>query len=337
MDREEEVLSFLEALANGIYQTPQEIIITIIIILSFILFLIVYYLLQQRKIRRQTAKRSQELYDEAVQGLDLSPSDESLIEEMSQFLKEPVKKYLIITNQVTFNACASQLLEKTAVPEESISALRVKLGFNRRTENKMPRSTADLPPGASVLLKNNKGKTLKAKILPPKTEAFRLMSRDAAQGFTSGTPVSIYYPHHSGIIRFNSHISNYSNGLMQLSHSEEPQRFQRREYYRQKVSFPAYIKQAGKDSEPVKGRFIDISEGGANIEVPERMFAHVGNTVEISFHPDSEDNLSLLGSVVRISHKGRRLHVKFRNIREKTRSKIMRTVFSGSRKSRQNS
>jgi c-di-GMP-binding flagellar brake protein YcgR len=218
------------------------------------------------------------------------------------------------------------------VPEESVSALRVKLGFNRRTENKMPRSTADLPPGASVLLKNHKGTTLKARILPPKTEAFRLMSQDDAQGFTSGTAVALYYPHRSGIIRFDSHVNSLSKGLIQLSHSEEAQRIQRREYYRQKVSFPAYIKQAGKNGDPIKGRFIDISEGGANIEVPEKIFAHAGNTVEISFHPDSEDNLSLLGSVVRISHKGRRLHVKFRNLRQKARNKILKTVFSRSRR-----
>jgi c-di-GMP-binding flagellar brake protein YcgR len=111
-----------------------------------------------------------------------------------------------------------------------------------------------------------------------------------------------------------------------LEHSEDVESAQRREYYRRPMRFPVYLRSAEKEHRPVRSEFLDIGGGGGSVVNPGQRYEE-GDTLELTFHPDSEKTLHIPANVVRTSKGGKVLHLSFENIRESSRDKIYRLLF----------
>ncbi len=310
----------------GFLSSRIEIMVLLALIVLFVAFLVAFSVRRERRERRRLRAQAEETYREELSRLPLSRQDEEALETLSKHLERPERKYLLLRNQAIFNACAHRALAADKVGKGELSALRVKLGFTGEKTGETPESTAELPPGAGVLIIEEGKEPVPGQVLDPIPSAFRVRLESERPSFTSGDPVEVIYQNRSGVYRFESGVVGFSGSELSLSHSEDISRIQRRRYYRREVAFPVFLRSARRTDRPIRSQFVDIGGGGASLYNPEARFKP-GEEIELTFHPDSTDTLHVIGRVGRRSQGGEVIHVNFRHLRESARDKIFRALF----------
>lgn len=306
--------------------SPLEITLVLLLILAFILVPTVYGIRRSREERRRRIRRASERYEELVAKHALSPGEQGAVETLGEYLDDPNRKYLILQNQAVFNQTAALAVEDGALAEGQISALRVRLGFAGSSVGAHPKSSAELPPGSAVLVLEDEEHPVHGRVLEPTTSAFKVKLDDNEREFVTGNPVEVVYQNSAGVFQFESGVLNRVGKELELEHSEHVETAQRRQFYRREIRLPVYVRQAGSDSRPVRSTFIDIGGGGASIVNPGQRY-DAEESLELTFHPESESTLHLPARVVRTSKGGKVLHLTFENLREGSRDKIYKLLF----------
>lgn len=316
---------FLE-LSEGFRTSPVEIALVVLVLLAFILVPTIYGVRRRREQRRRQIRRASEWYEALVNQHGLSPLEQGAVELLSNYLEEPGRKYLVLQNQAVFNQTAALAQEEEALSEGTISALRVRLGFAGSFTGAHPQSSAEIPEGSGVLVLEDREHPVHGRVLKPTTSAFRVRLDENERKFVIGNPVEVVYQNSSGVFRFDSGILHRIGSELELQHSERVEIVQRREYYRRNIRLPVYVRAAEEDHRPVRSEFVDIGGGGASMANPGERYEK-GESLELTFHPDSEATLHIPARVVRTSKQGKVLHLSFENIRESSRDKIYRLLF----------
>ena len=306
--------------------SPGEVAVVILLIVGFIGGLVVTFVIRSRRERAERRQRAEKAYEQHLQRFSLTPSEQAAVEQMALHLDAPERKYLLLVSQGIYNSCAERALEAGELSEQQVAALRVKLGFAGKQTSKPPASTTEIPVGAAVLLRAKEEAPVQARVLEQEPDSFLVEHDEEAEVFTYGTALTVLYQTNAGIYAFESVVESREGAILYLAHDEEPTRMQRREYFRQNMDLPVHIRPTGSNKRPVATRFIDVGGGGASLRNPSPKFVR-GTDLELTFHPDSEGMLNLHGRVVRTSHQGRVLHVKFEKLRESTRDKIFGLLF----------
>ncbi|MFP4373592.1 MAG: flagellar brake protein [Spirochaetaceae bacterium] len=310
----------------GFAASPGEVVLVVLAVAVFVAALTAAFVVRSRKETRERRRRAEEAYQQHLKAFSLTPSDLAAVEQMASHLHAPERKYLLLVSQGIYNSCAERALEAGDVTEQQVAALRVKLGFAGKETTKPPASTTEIPVGAAVLLRAKEEAPVQARVLAQEPESFLVEHDEEAQDLTFGTPLTVLYQTNAGIYAFESVVERREGSVLYLAHDEEPSRMQRREYYRQNVDLPVYVRPTGSGKKPLATRFIDVGGGGASLRNPSPKFVR-GTDLELTFHPDSEAPLNLHGRVVRTSSQGRVLHIKFEKLRESSRDKIFRLLF----------
>lgn len=310
----------------GFLSSRTEIVVLFVLIAVFVAFLVAFAVRRERRERRRLREQAEETYREQLSQLPLSRQDEDALETLSKYLDRPERKYLLLRNQAIFNACAHRARAANQVGKGELSALRVKLGFTGEKTGETPESSAELPPGAGVLIIEEGKEPVPGQVLDPIPSAFRVRLKSEKRPFTSGDLVEVIYQNRSGVYRFESAVLGFAGSELSLSHSEDMRRIQRRRYYRREAAFPVFLRSARRTDRPIRSQFIDIGGGGASLYNPGARFKP-GDEIELTFHPDSTETLHVIGRVVRRSHGGEVIHVSFRHLRENARDKIFRALF----------
>lgn len=313
-------------LSRGFVTSPVEIALVILLILAFITVPTVYTVRRSRQERRKRVRRASRRYEELVEKRALSPAEQGAVETLAEYLDDPNRKYLILQNQPVFNQTATLAIEDNALSEGQVSALRIRLGFAGSSIGAHPKSSAEIPPGAAVLLLEDEENPVHGRVLEPSTAAFRVKLDEGERRFVTGNPVEVVYQNSAGVFQFQSGVLNRVGGELELEHSEQVETAQRRQYYRREIRLPVYVRDAGSEHRPVRSMFIDIGGGGASIVNPGQRY-DADDTLELTFHPESESTLHLPATVVRTSKGGKVLHLSFENLREGSRDKIYRLLF----------
>ncbi|HKK49429.1 MAG TPA: PilZ domain-containing protein [Alkalispirochaeta sp.] len=316
---------FLE-LSQGFRTSPGEVILVFAVVLAFILVPTVYGVRRRRGQERRRVRRAAERYDTLVEQHALSPSEQGAVEVLGQYLNDPTRSYVVMQNQGVFNQTAALARDDEALSEGQISALRVRLGFAGSLVGSQPHASAEIPPGSGVLVLENRERPVHGRVLKPATSAFRVRLDENEREFVSGNPVEVVYQNSSGVFRFESGVLNRAGSELELEHSEQIETAQRREYYRRHMRLPVYVRSSEEDRRPVRSEFLDIGGGGASMVNPGERY-EPGDSVELTFHPDSDSILHIPARVVRSSKKGTILHLSFENIRESSRDRIYRLLF----------
>lgn len=322
------IMDFFTDFYVGFSSTPGELILALAALIVFFGGLIIYFVVKSRQAARERIAKAEEAYREHVEQFPLTPSDEDAIEAMARHLNAPERKYLLLVSQGIYNSCAERALEAGEVAEQQVAAIRVKLGFAGRHTTKPPASTTEIPSGAAVLLHQEGESSVRGRVVEHEPTALNVELDEGAREFTYGSAITILYQTNSGIFAFESVVQSREGRQLRLAHDEEPKRMQRRQYYRQRVDMPVYVRPTGSKKEPLESRFLDVGGGGASLKNPSRKFG-AGTDLELTFHPSSDAPLNLHGRVVRTSQQGEVLHVNFEKLREPTRDKIFRFLFRG--------
>ncbi len=313
-------------LIRGFTPSPAEITIFVVLVLGFVGVLVAYSTATYRRGRRRRIAMSERRYRRRLEELAVTRSDEECLEILFRYRGDPERKYLLVQNHTVFNDCAERALADGAIGEGQVSALRVRLGFSGQPAGAEPDSSAEIPQGSGVIIADSHDRMIRGRVMDPTPSSFRVSTDDEAPRLTSGSLVEVIYQNGSGVYRFESSVLANPVGEMDLSHAERIERVQRRRYYRGKVRLPVYVKPAGEQERPELTRFIDIGGGGASFYAPDDRYER-GESVEMTFHPDSRQAMHLAGRIVRESHGGRVVHVKFTDVGPSTRDRVLGFLF----------
>ncbi|MEX2444095.1 MAG: PilZ domain-containing protein, partial [Alkalispirochaeta sp.] len=304
-----------------------EIIAIIVVVVGLIALLTGYYLRRRNEQHRRHAREDAQRYQELVRESGLTPSQESVIGTLTQHLHRHTAKHVLLQNQGVFNQAAALALEDEEVSSDQISALRVKLGFTGTPVGMHPRSSVDIPPGATLLIKKPRRTPVHGQVIEAQEESLSVQLDDADAPLTDGSIVHVIYQNDAGIFRFDSTVLLREGAEVHLQHAEEITQVQQRGQFRRELHIPVYVSSAISNDEADLSQFLDIGGGGASLENPGKRFS-AGDAVELTFHPDGNRALNLIATVVRTSRGGSVIHVKYGNIRESSRDRVYRLLFN---------
>ena len=338
---QEKLSAFFETVSRGFERSPLEIVLVILSFLAFIAVLILIYRLQRRKVRRQQLNLAQRRYRQIAEKHSLTPAEEDLVRRMARFLKEPEKKYLILINQPTFNYCAAKLRAKDRARADSLAELRSRLGFRLQGPEQVPASSVELREGQGLLMvsadpkvpviRHERGeRKAQGRVQKQEPGSLTVQLIETGTSFQRGETVRVYFQNRAGLFSFDSTILSVQNQTIRLRHVEDIKRFQRRKYYRRRVSQPVGIRYPGSEEQPALSTFYDLGGNGASLKNPGRRYASA-DAVELTFLAAGE-RFTLVAEVLRTSKNGDVLHVRFAPMRETTRDRIIGSLFQGAGK-----
>jgi hypothetical protein len=314
---------------QGFLSDPSLVLLVLFGILALVIGALVVSVVQNRRMRQALELQSSQARERALAKLRLSDEERALLDRLVRMVNDPpVRGHLVLTNQNTFNHCASRLIAARGAGEAELAALRVRLGFARGSTEKAVTSTAILPAGLRLLIAQRETKKFYAIVRETAPGGLVVQIEDVdviAPG--PGTELRCFFNVKSGTFQFTTVVRGVDGQTLRIAHSEKIARTQRRKYYRARTSLPARVGVAGSQEQPVVTRLIDLSGGGASLENPAMRF-NSGDDVQIWFTTYDGVEYRLVAEVRRLSHGGRVLHVVFGPMSDTARDRLIAFVLS---------
>ncbi len=326
---EDRLSQFLRNVSEGLAKSPLEVALALLFIILFFATLVFIYLLQKKKQHQRLIANAKLKLKKYVEKYKLNPSELALIDRLAKYLKNPeIEKPLLLSNQVTFNYAASKLLTDEGIPESTLAALRIKLGFATKDNESPIHSTGELSPGITFYIIQGGIRKFygKLKQITPQSLIVQIDKKTIPPG--TGSSLKVFFQRKNGIFAFNSYVQKLEGNFIHIAHSEKIKTSQKRRYYRRKLSAPVLIRVAGSEEKPVKTIFVDLGGGGASVINPNKRFK-LKDDVELIFYVSREERVSVIGEVIRVSKNGDIIHLAFGPIRDSTRDKIIGYVLKG--------
>ncbi len=326
---EDRLSQFLRNVSEGLAKSPLEVVLAILFIILFFATLVVIYLFQKKKQYRYLANNAKLKLKKYIDKYKLNPSEIALIEKLSQYLKKPeIEKPLLLSNPTTFNYAASKLLKDEGIPESTLTALRIKLGFATKDSESPIHSTGELSAGITFYIIQGGIRKFygKLKQITPQSLIVQIDKKTIPPG--TGSSLKVFFQRKNGIFTFNTYVQKLEGNLIHIAHSEKIKASQKRKYYRRKLTTPVLIRVAGSAERPIRTNFVDLGGGGASVINPNRRFK-LKDDVELIFYLSREERIAVIGEVIRVSKNGDVIHLAFGPIRDSTRDKIIGYVLKG--------
>ncbi|MCA1755076.1 MAG: PilZ domain-containing protein [Spirochaeta sp.] len=331
------VEEFHRQISDAYTRSPLEILIFIGFFVILLGILLGYRRHVARKEKHAEFQRTERLYQQALRRTPLSPSQVELLNTLAETLHRPSERYLLFEDESLFNSCAVRALEQKKVAPDAVAGLRILLGFDSDGA-KAPHSTTQLKPGATVLLRGRaKDKPVAAEIVSSsRTMGLELRCRSERINHLplSGRAIQLIYHNAAGIFVFASLVLSREDGTLVLRHAEQPQRLQRRRYFRKSVRLPVRIERISPEGRDLSGIVFDLGGGGAAlelVEIPGETTGHkelppdIGDLLYMYIEPEPSEMWKLQARVVRVSPQG--IHLVFTALQEQDRDKIYRYLF----------
>jgi hypothetical protein len=314
----------LQEFVSGFSSTPVEVALATAFILLFVLFFLILFVRQRKAERLRRAAEEERRYREHLQSASLTSLDRANIEELASRVQ--VAAYRLFEEQGVFNRAAKVAREEGVLERAQIAALRVKLGFAGTMVGSRPSSSTEIPPDAGVEITDRRGRSFSARVLSPTTAAFRVEPEPGSYQPPTGSPLKVVYESGGGIFSFTSHLLRFEEGIMELEHSEDLKGQQRREHARRPVEVAVELERLDEGGDRYSSVTIDIGGGGATILNPQAIFREKDELM-VSLYFPKQEALHLRAKVIRTSHEGELLHLRWVAIPEADRDRIYGFLF----------
>lgn len=325
---------FLKEVAQTYQRSPLEITLFLLALGIPVIFLITYAAHQRRREITTWIEEAQQYFIDEAERHHLTPSQREAMYRIAELATRPWKAHEIFTAESLFNRGASRLREQHEIAEETVSALRLKLGFTRH--GGVPISSAGVPVGSRIAIaREGSQAVVTGEVEAQKTSAFILKLDQEWNVLVPGKRVRVLYQTSSGVYSFLTTILKKKNLRVALRHTETVGRSQRRKYYRRAMSMPVGFA-LEHWSDYAQTTTVDLGGGGATVRLPEGTTVRGGEKVWLHFetlapprpqggmvHPRE---VTAICSVARVSDRG--VHLAFVSIRESLRDRIIEQLFS---------
>ena len=335
---------FLEQVLEAYRHSPEQIAIFVAAVGIPLIFLITYAILQRRRDIEAWTRESRGYFINDAERLKLTPSQRQAMYRIGELATRPWKQHEVFTEESTFNRGAWRLLEKNEVAQDTISSLRLKLGYTRH--GGVPISSVGLPVDSRVAVAREGNPTVVGAVVTAQKPGAMIVTLDEEwKPIREGVRVRVLYRSKSGVYSFLTTVLARKGTKVALRHSEQLGRSQRRRYYRRAIRIPAeFALKTWEDFEPTVTR--DLGGGGASIELPGNTSVSTGEKVWLRFNQFApkepagegprkrEPNprfTTAICTVVRTSEEGRVAHLDFTAIHDRLRDRIIERLFSDAR------
>ncbi len=335
---------FLEQVVEAYRQSPEQIAIFVAAVGIPLIFLISYAILQRRREIEAWTRESRGYFLEDAERLKLTPSQRQAMYRIAELATRPWKGHKVFSEESIFNRGAWRLLEKNEVAQDTISSLRLKLGYTRH--GGVPISSVGLPLSSRVAIAREGNPTVVGAVVSDQKPGALIVTLDEEwKSIRDGARVRVLYSSKSGVYSFLTNVLARRGKKVALRHSEQLGRSQRRRYYRRALRLPVeFALKTWEDFEPVVTR--DLGGGGASVELPANTRVTKGDKVWLRFkqfaprEPAGEGPrkrepnprfTTAICTVVRTSENGHVAHLDFTSIHDRLRDRIIERLFSDAR------
>ncbi len=315
---------------EGVFEaflTPTWQIVLILVGLLLIgIGLLTYAWKTDRRKKEEARQRAQAQFQELARRVRLTPAEVATIDILSAYLANPLRKFVLLRNQSSFDHCTTLAVHEGRITADEIAPLRFKLEFVGPREGRHISSSTEIPEGAAVLIIKDIRPPERATVLPPDPTAFQVEMERPELAYAEDAQIAVIFNDDTGVYRFESTVSKHLGPILSIHHSEDLEQLQRREHFRREISLPVFVRFADSETKPVESRFVEIGGGGASITNRDNAFSR-GDMLELSFHPGGDAAMKLVAEVMRTSQGISILHLRFTNIREESRNLLYSLLF----------
>ncbi len=315
-------LILLSLFGNWDATPAQKAAITIMVIL-FIGGIVISYFYIKNKQKLEHKNLMKIKYDKYLLNLTLTDEELHFIAKLSKFLENDELKYNMLTNKRSFSNCVSELQKVEKCSKVLVNTIERKLNFPVRRAVNHYFSSEDLPVGMPALVMPGDGKKLAGNISENTQSSITLKLKNKSVQFRDTMRVSVYFHDNQKIFIINSTVQEQNDDLLSLTHSLLKSQ-KRRAFKRKRIKLPIVIKHLDYEEIPLHSYIINLSEGGASLENPDFKFKK-NDRVILYYHIDTEEGFHIRAEVLRLSAKGRIMHVHFldRDLTIRSRIKII--------------
>lgn len=325
---QEQLDLLLDRFAGGFGVTPLHFALFFVVLFMIAAFLIVSYRIIDRREQRRLEERIGERNRMAFDRFKISEAEDALLRDLSQYLRDPRKVYLLLTDANTFSTALQAAGRAGSIDRESVRSLQKKLGIDPRTQLKAVKSTADLPEGLSVVVEWSKELRRSGIVRSQDEHGISVELKKPVERRDARGEVTIYFYDRRGIFAVATECDEAQGATVRLRHSNRLRRAQRRTYARRLIDDEVVVRlpeQSGGEGQSYSTELIDLSGGGASCRNPDRRLRE-GDDIVLYLTRGRDDWMPVPGEVVRLSRGGTTAHIRFGHIDESTRDRIIRIV-----------
>jgi len=303
---------------------PGEIAVVALMSTALLIIIVYSYFFYKNRQKQAHSRLMKKKFDSYLLRLSLDDRELAYILKMIAFLESEDLKYHMLTDKRTFSHCADSLAQKEKIPDGLRSALEKKLNFPSRVLAVNYFSSDELPVGMPALLIFGENNKYSAVIEENKKDSIILRTKRSLPPLREGTPLNVYFHDNQKIFTINTNVLSGEENKISLSHSLL-QSQKRRAFQRKKIKLPVMVKHLDLDEMALHSYVIDISEGGASLENPDFHFKK-HDRILLYYHIDTDEGFQIRGEVLRLSAKGRVIHIIFLDRDLTIRSRIKTIV-----------
>jgi hypothetical protein len=257
--------------------------------------------------------------------INLSTREQRTLDHLAWFLKDPGKPEKLIDDDHLIVRAARKGIREGIVTEAEVLRLLNKLEVNSEALTAGGKNSASIPTGAEVSISDRNLNMAVGELLLSGDEGMQVRIEKGNRVFAIKTPVEVVCNSQDGMYRFHSAVLRSDGKQILLQHSRYVEHVQRRKYRRREVELPVEVMIPGISSKPLKTKTFDISIGGAAIKNPRKKIG-TGTRVDCTVDSDGAAPITVPGTALRTSRRGKIVHVSFGPVDEKTRHRLFRKL-----------
>ncbi|MFW5747452.1 MAG: flagellar brake protein [bacterium] len=305
--------------------TPLEAVLIVAGVVALIAGSILFLVLNKRKRRKEGLRRAEHVFQDILHNFYFTPEEADALHLLGGYaLGGPEYKYRILTSRRNFEEAVKKMRRENPLPAPVVEELERKLAFCCFENPEFVDDTRRLPEGTPLY------------IVTEGSEGFhgRVAANDPAgivaeigriDAFESGAQeVKVQYQQGRQIFQYAARARKQESGTLLLDHSRELARLERRDFFRVKRKMHVTLRKPGSN-EIHRVKLIDIGGGGAGVDNSES-YLKEGDEVRMTLDLPKSGELPVNARVVRTSKEDAVAHLKFEDILEGTRDKIISFV-----------
>lgn len=257
--------------------------------------------------------------------ISLSSREQRTLDHLSWFLKDPTKQEKLMDDDHLLLKAARRGIKEGIVHEAEVLRLLNKLEVNSEALNIGSANSASIPTNSEVSISDRNLNMAVGELLLSGEKGLQVRLDKGNRAFAYNTPVEVVCNGPEGMYRFHSSVLQNDGKQILLQHSRHVEHVQRRKYRRRMVELPTEIMVPGVSQKAIRTKTFDISIGGAAVKNPRKKIG-IGTRVDCTIDADGATPITVPGTALRTSKRGKIVHVSFGPVDEKTRHRLFRKL-----------
>lgn len=322
----------MDQISSG-FQTSQGEIILFTVLFSLILLGLVAGQIVRMRRSKKPKKRSGPPRPPVLRShnqprreqIRLNYREQQTLDKLAWFLKDPSRSDALLDDHPMLIKIARRGIREGVVKELDVHRLARAVGADTTPLKIAPHSTHTIPAGAEISVSSAAMAMGSGVVQISNESGVQVRMLKGEKNFTSGESVDVICYSGEGMYQFHTTVLSIEEKNMLLRHSPHVQFAQRRAYRRREIAMPVMIRMPGIDHKPLSGTTVDLSIGGAAITSRKKKLG-VGTFLELAIDMGAPAPVTVQGTVVRVSRRGKTAHISFSGVDPQARHRLFRRL-----------